>query len=398
MVGVSELWKEVENEIERFSKQAIELSDWLAKNPEISEQEFEACRKHVAFLESAGYTAETPFMDIATSFSSRKGDPAGPKVCLMFEYDALPGIGHGCGHNVSGAMSGLAAAGLSRVMDRIKGELVLVGTPAEETNGSKVVLAEKGVFDGMDLAMMIHSSDIFTYAGYRSLAMDAIEFRFTGKPAHAAGEPWAGRNALNGVQLLFHAIDMLRQHIIPEARIHGIISEGGLAPNIVPEHAGARFYIRAPKRPILDQIVSRIYDCALGAAQATETEVTWRNFEYSFDDMLKNDAGEKFVEDVLKDLGVPIVPSLGTKGSSDVGNVSYRCPALQPKLSIVNEEMASHTHEFAEATLTDSAHEALVTGARVMARTALAVFLDDDLRWRIRKDFEKEKQEAQHYH
>lgn len=126
--------------------------------------------------------------------------------------------------------------------------------------------------------------------------------------------------------------------------------------------------------------------------------MTWRNFEYSFDDMLKNDAGEKFVEDVLKDLGVPIVPSLGTKGSSDVGNVSYRCPALQPKLSIVNEEMASHTHEFAEATLSDSAHEALVTGAKVMARTALAVFLDDDLRRRIREDFEKEKQEAQHYH
>jgi metal-dependent amidase/aminoacylase/carboxypeptidase family protein len=110
----------------------------------------------------------------------------------MFEYDALPGVGHGCGHNVSGAMSGLAAGGLGRVMDRIKGELVLVGTPAEETNGSKVVLAEKGIFDGMDLAMMIHSSDIFTYAGYRSLAMDAIEFRFTGKPAHAAGNPGPG--------------------------------------------------------------------------------------------------------------------------------------------------------------------------------------------------------------
>ncbi len=394
MVGVSELWKEVENEIERFSKQAIELSDWLAKNPEISEQEFEACRKHVAFLESAGYTVETPFMDIATSFSSRKGDPAGPKVCLMFEYDALPGIGHGCGHNVSGAMSGLAAAGLSRVMDRIKGELVLVGTPAEETNGSKVVLAEKGVFDGMDLAMMVHCNDRDTYVSYSSLAMDAVEFRFTGKPAHAAGEPWAGRNALNGVQLLFHAIDMLRQHVLPDVRMHGIVSEGGLAPNVVPEHAAAKFYFRAPKRQMLENVMEKVHNCARGAALATGTEVNFTNFEYSFDDMLKNDTAEKLAEDILEEMGIKTVVSPGAKGSSDVGNVSYRCPALQPKLSIVDEVMASHTHEFAAATTKEKAHEALVTGARLMARIALEVFLDEGLRKRIREDFEKERKEA----
>lgn len=397
MADTKTLWKEVEAEIERFSKKAIDLSDWLAKNPEVSEKEFEACKKHVDFLEVAGYSVQVPFMGIPTSFYAKKGNPAGPKVCFMFEYDALPGIGHGCGHNLSGAMSGLAAAGLAPVMEKIRGELALVGTPAEETNGSKVVLAEKGVFDSLDLAMMIHSSDISTHAGYRSLAMDAIEFRFSGKPAHAAAEPWAGRNALNGVQLFFHAVDMLRQHIIPEARIHGIIPEGGLAPNIVPEHAAARFYFRAPKRPLLDRIVSRIYKCALGAAQATETEVTWRNYEYSFDDMLKNDAAEKFVEDLLAEYQVSFGPPPGTMGSSDVGNVSYRCPALQPKLSIIDEEMTLHTHEFAEATLTERAHEALVTGARLMARTALAMFLDDDLRRRVRADFEKEKREALYY-
>jgi len=397
MADVKELWKEVESGIEHFSKRAIDLSDWLAKNPELSEKEFEASKRHAAFLEEAGYDVQAPFMGLATSFFSTKGDPAGPKVCLLFEYDALPGVGHGCGHNLSGAMSGLAAAGLAGVMDKTGGQLVLVGTPAEETNGSKVVLAEKGVFDRLDLAMMVHSSDISTYAGCRSLAMDAVEFRFTGKPAHAAGEPWAGRNALNGVQLFFHAVDMLRQHIIPEARVHGIIPEGGLAPNIVPEHAAARFYFRAPKRPILDSIVSRIFNCALGAAQATETEVTWRNYEYSFDDMLKNDTAEEFVEGILAEFGVPFIPTPGPQGSSDVGNVSYRCPALQPKLSIVDEPMTLHTHEFAEATITERGHRALVTGARLMARTALAVLLDEDLRRRIRADFEKEKQEAQYY-
>ncbi len=283
---------------------------------------------------------------------------------------------------------------MSDVMKEISGELVLIGTPAEETNGAKVVFAEKGVFDGMDLAMMVHCNDRDTYVSYSSLAMDALEFRYTGKPAHAAGEPWAGRNALNGVQLLFHAIDMLMQHVLPDVRMHGIVSEGGLAPNVVPEHAAAKFYFRAPKRPMLEQVMEKVHNCARGAALATGTEVSFTNFEYSFDDMLKNDAAEKLAGDILAELGIITVVSPGAKGSSDVGNVSYRCPALQPKLSIVDEVMASHTHEFAEATTKDRAHEALVTGARLMARIALEVFLDEDLRKRIREDFEKEKRKA----
>lgn len=387
-------WGKVQKGIDRYAREAIEMSDWMADNPEISGEEFEACRKHVDFLEKSGFEVQTPFMDVPASFFAATGTSGGPRVCLMFEYDALPGVGHGCGHNVSGAMSALAAAAMSDVMKEISGELVLIGTPAEETNGAKVVFAEKGVFDGMDLAMMVHCNDRDTYVSYSSLAMDALEFRYTGKPAHAAGEPWAGRNALNGVQLLFHAIDMLRQHVLPDVRMHGIVSEGGLAPNVVPEHAAAKFYFRAPKRPMLEQVMEKVHNCARGAALATGTEVSFTNFEYSFDDMLKNDAAEKLAEDILAELGIITVVSPGAKGSSDVGNVSYRCPALQPKLSIVDEVMASHTHEFAEATTKDRAHEALVTGARLMARIALEVFLDEDLRKRIREDFEKEKRKA----
>jgi len=394
-VNSGSYWGKVQKEIDRYARDAIEMSDWMARNPELSGEEFEACRKHVEFLERAGFHVQSPFMDIPASFFASKGKPGGPRVCLMFEYDALPGVGHGCGHNVSGAMSGLAAAALSGVMDEIQGELVLIGTPAEETNGAKVVFAEKGVFDGMDLAMMVHCNDRDTYVSYSSLAMDAVEFRFTGKPAHAAGEPWAGRNALNGVQLLFHAIDMLRQHVLPVVRMHGIVSEGGLAPNVVPEHAAAKFYFRAPKRPMLENVMEKVHNCARGAALATGTEVNFTNFEYSFDDMLKNDAAEKLAEDILEELGLATVVSPGAKGSSDVGNVSYRCPALQPKLSIVDEVMASHTHEFAQATTKDRAHEALVTGAKLMARIALEVFLDEDLRRSIREDFEKELKEAE---
>ena len=387
-------WGKVQKGIDRYAREAIEMSDWMADNPEISGEEFEACRKHVDFLEKSGFEVQTPFMDVPASFFAAMGTSGGPRVCLMFEYDALPGVGHGCGHNVSGAMSALAAVAMSDVMKEISGELVLIGTPAEETNGAKVVFAEKGVFDDMDLAMMVHCNDRDTYVSYSSLAMDALEFRYTGKPAHAAGEPWAGRNALNGLQLLFHAIDMLRQHVLPDVRMHGIVSEGGLAPNVVPEHAAAKFYFRAPKRPMLEQVMEKVHNCALGAALATGTEVSFTNFEYSFDDMLKNDAAEKLAEDILAELGIITVVSPGAKGSSDVGNVSYRCPALQPKLSIVDEVMASHTHEIAEATTKDRAHEALVTGARLMARIALEVFLDEDLRKRIREDFGKEKRKA----
>jgi len=384
------LWEEVQNEIAFFAEDAIELSDWLAKHPEVSGEEFQACRRHASFLGKAGYDVETPFLDVPASFYAKKGNGGESKVCLLFEYDALPGVGHGCGHNVSGAMSALAAAGLSRVMERVPGELTLLGTPAEECSGSKVFFAEQGVFDGIDLAMMIHCSDRNSYAGYRSLAMDALEFRFRGRPAHASSEPWSGRNALNGVQLLFHSLDMLRQHVIPEVRIHGVISEGGLAPNIVPEHAAARFYFRAPKRHILNGVVERARKCAAGAAMASETEVEWRNFEFSFDDMLQNRSAEELVEGVFRELGVAVAPCPGASGSTDVGNVSHRCPAVQPKLSIVDEAIPLHTHEFAEATARPGAHRAIVRGAKALAKTALVVLLDDDVRRRIGEDFKKE--------
>ena len=388
------LWEKVENGIERFAGDAFELSDWMARNPEVSGEEFEASRRHASFLQKVGYDVTIPFMDIPTAFCAKKETSRGARVCLMFEYDALPGIGHGCGHNLSGAMSGLAAAGLFNAMDELPGELVLLGTPAEETSGAKVPLAEKGFFDGMDLAMMVHCSDRDTYVGFQSLALEAVEFRFSGQPAHASGEPWSGRNALNGVQLFFHGIDMLRQHVRPEVRMHGVIHEGGLAPNIVPEHASARFYFRAPQRSLLDQVLERARKCALGAALATETEVSWSNFEYSFDDMLRNLSAERAAEEIFQRLGVFPVPAPGASGSSDMGNVSHRCPALQPKLAITDRTMALHTHEFARATTAKRAHQALVVGARMLARTALTVFLDAEIRGRIQEDFKKEKERA----
>jgi len=330
-------------------------------------------------------------MGIPTAFIAKKGKPgSGGKVALLVEYDALPDIGHACGHNLHGSMSVLAGLGLLPLMKDIPGELLVVGTPAEETNGAKVEMAEKGVFDGCDFAIMIHSHCGKTIVKYRSLAMDAIEFTFKGKTSHAAAAPWEGINALNGLQLFFHAIDMLRQHVKPDVRMHGIYYEGGTAPNIVPERAKGRFYFRAPKRAYLDQIIEKVCDCARGAALATGTEVTWRNFEASFKDMLPNQAAEELLEGLFAEFGIPVTEIEGFMGSSDVGDVSYKCPAVQPEMDICGRNVEAHTREFAEATTTEIAHEALRSGAKIIARSALEVLLDEKLRERMWEDYKKE--------
>jgi amidohydrolase len=179
----------------------------------------------VDLLKEAGFDVEYPFAGIPTAFRGRKGK-GGPKVALLVEYDALPGIGHACGHNLSGAMSTLAGMALASVSDELDGEIHVIGTPAEETNGAKVAMSEKGVFDDLDLALMLHCGGCLSFVRYESLAVDALEFIFNGKASHASASPWMGRNALNGVQLFFHAVDMLRQHLPPEVRMHGIITSG----------------------------------------------------------------------------------------------------------------------------------------------------------------------------
>lgn len=375
--------------VEDLAPKTIALSDDLGRNPETGDKEFESSRKHAALLREAGYEVEYPFAGIPTAFRATKGTGS-LKVALLVEYDALPGIGHACGHNVSGSMSTLAGLALAPLAEELNGQVQVIGTPAEETNGAKVRMSEEGVFDGLGLALMLHASGGITFVHYDCLAMDAIEFTYRGKTSHAAASPWAGRNALNGVQLFFHAIDMLRQHVIPEVRMHGIIPAGGEAPNIVPELAKARFYFRAPRRSIVDEVVDKALNCARGAAIATETDVSWEKFETSFDDMLPNDPAEKAMTAIMEELGVELSLSPGSQGSSDIGNVSYRCPALQPMFAITSRPLTLHTREFSEATVLEESHKALVTGAKALAAMAHLVLTDGSLRMAIQEAFVKE--------
>jgi amidohydrolase len=381
----------VDKGIDAFYRRTVELNDFMAANPELGNEEFKASRMMAGILSELGFDVEYPFAGIPTSFCGTMGNGKGPKVALMVEYDALPEIGHACGHCLHGSMSILAAAGVAEAMKDMEGTLLVIGTPAEETNGAKVYMAEQGVFDGVDLAMMIHCHDDSSFVRYRSLAMDAIKFEFKGKTAHAAGAPWDGLNALNGVQLLFHGIDMLRQHIRSEARMHGIILEGGLAPNIVPEKASAGFYFRAPTRQYLNEILDKVYNVAKGSALATGTSVSWDKFEVSFDNMVPNDPAESMMEDIYRELGIPLSDSPGPMGSSDVGNVSQKCPAIQPVLSITDHPVAAHTREFASAVTSPLGYEALEKGARALARACVKTLTDENLRERIHKVFSENR-------
>lgn len=369
------------------------LSDWIAANPELGEEEFKASAKIVAMLKELGFEVEYPYLGMPTAFNAVWGKGSGPVVVFLVEYDALPEIGHACGHNLHGAMSILAGAALAKNLGDIKAEIRIVGTPAEETNGAKVVMSDAGIFDDADIALMFHINGGFTSPSYRALAICCYKFTFTGRPAHASSAPWKGRNALYGVQLFMTALDMLRQHSKPELQIHGIITDGGAAPNIVPEKASALFYFRAPQKEYLYSEMERVFDCARGAAIATGTTVSWESNEAAFDNMLPNPAAELALGGILQEIGVPFRYNYQPDGSSDVGNVSWRCPALQAEIDISEgEALTHHTREFArEVSGGPRTRKCLKDGARALARMGLRVIANDELRASIKSDFLEEK-------
>ena len=383
--------KKIAQELESFAR----LSDQFAAHPEVGSEEYQTSAALVKIMQSHGFEVEHPYSGIETAFNAVKKNGSGPVVAFLAEYDALPEIGHACGHNMNGIISALGAVGLAEALGDFPGEVRLVGTPAEETNGAKVTMAECGVFDDVDLAVMFHVASGHSYVRYRCLAMQAFEFTFRGHPAHAASSPWSGVNALNGVQLFFHAIDMLRQHVRPEARMHGVIIQGGSVPNVVPDVAVARFYFRAPWKGYLNEMIEKALNCARGAALATGTQVEWFNNEFSFDNMLPNPSAETLMEGIMNELGIETLESANMDGSSDVGNVSWVCPALQPKLAVSSEKIAPHTREFAQMVSGGKkVRKTIEQGARSLARLGLEVISDLDVRRRLREDFELEKRKA----
>ncbi|MCM1566272.1 MAG: M20 family metallopeptidase [Dehalobacter sp.] len=378
----------IEKEIHALREQLSEISDYIGNNPELGNQEFLAVEKLTSFLKAQGFSVETNIIGKPTAFKSEyNSGKAGPTVAFLCEYDSLPGIGHGCGHNMIGTMSCGAAVGLSKVLEKTGGRIVVLGTPAEETDGAKVDMAKKGVFKDIDVAMILHPEDK-TYESGSSLAMDALQFDFTGRASHAASSPHKGINALDAVILTFNGINSLRQHVTSDVRIHGIIKEGGKAANVVPDKAIAQFYVRAGKKKYLKEINEKVKNIARGAALMTDADLEISNYEISYDDMNTNQSLSKAFIENLKLAGInEIHPERSSYGSLDMGNVSYVVPAIHPYISISDTSLVGHTSEFRDATLTERAHDALVKGSCALALTGYDVLTDKELLKRIKEEF-----------
>lgn len=356
-------------------KELCEISDFIYHNPELGNEEYKAVEKLTSFLQEHDFEIETEFLGIKTAFrATYDSKKEGPTIGYLCEYDALPEIGHGCGHNMIGAMSAGAGVILSKVLDDIGGKIIVYGTPAEETNGAKVVFAEQGVFDELDVAMMVHPSDKTIESG-TSMALYPLQFTYTGKTAHAASCPQDGINALNSVIQLFNGIDALRQHVTPDVRIHGIITNGGVAANIVPDKAIAQFYFRASKKEILDDVLVKVKNIAKGAALMTGSKLEITRYELPNDNLKTNKSLSEAFSKNLRALGIKDIYEAKDTGSSDIGNVSHKTPTIHPYIGISNCNVTGHSVNMADATITPFAHERLLIGTLALAYTGYDVLM-----------------------
>lgn len=384
------------NEVNGYAKdvknELIKLSEYIFENPELGHEEFKACKAHVEILKKHGFEVEEEYLGIKTAFKAVfDSGQDGASICFLAEYDALPGIGHGCGHNILGTTSTGAGIVLSKVIKNLRGKVTVIGTPAEETSGAKVEMTDKGSFDGIDVAMAVHPATKHYKSG-SSLAMEAIQFTFKGQSAHAAACPEMGINALDAAINTFVSINALRQHIKPSARVHGIIKEGGKAANIVPDLAVAQFYVRAETKTYLKELVAKVKNCAKGAALGAGAELEMTNYEESYDNLVTN---KKLLEVYcrrLTDMNVDeIHEAKQSYGSLDMGNVSHVIPTIHPYFEICDEDIAAHTKEFAEATKTEKAYDSMTQTIGALVLTAIDILQKDELLDEIWEEFKNTK-------
>jgi amidohydrolase len=370
------------DEVAARAEVLVGASHDIWEHPELNFEEHHAHEVLTGILEDEGLSVERAAYGIDTAFVARAGSE-GPTVAVLCEYDALPEIGHGCGHNViaaAGLGAGLAAAALA---DELGGRVVIMGTPAEEGGGGKVLLAERGAFDGVDAAMMVHPAGV-DLASMDVIAIHQLWADYEGEAAHAAAFPQRGRNALDAAVLGYNAVAALRQHIRPDERVHGIFTQAGDKPNIVPHRAQAHWFVRSPSLRTLDALKPRVVACLEAGATAAGCRCTIRWDDPAYADMLDNapmvaayvaNAREltgRTVSDP-RDVGTPVV------GSTDMGNVSYLVPSIHPMIAVAPSDVAIHTAEFARHARGPSGDAGVVDGALAMAATVVDLWSEPAL-------------------
>lgn len=380
--------RDVSAAIDAMRAELLEVSHGIHGEPELALEEKKAAARLTAALARHNLPVARAAFGVETAYASEFGG-TGPAVAILSEYDALPGIGHACGHNIIAA-AGLGAALALSKLKSLKGRVRYLGTPAEERFGGKEMMARAGAFEKVDAAMMVHPAnmDLVTMP---CLAVCEVDVVYHGLAAHASAVPHKGKNALDAVVFAYQAIAALRQHIKGTERLHGIITEGGLAPNIVPERAACRFYVRAEDGDDLAALKARVEACFLAGAQAsgTRAEIVWGASDYL--DLKTNWPMANAYEANALSIGRTFFPweqlPPGYRGSTDMGNVSHRVPSIHPMLGIAPESVPIHNAEFARYAASPAGDKAVIDGAKTLAMTALDLMMAPGLADAAAKEF-----------
>ena len=389
-MDVSQLKRRVCEAVDGMREELLRVSHAIHARPELAFEEHEAAALLVATLQAAGLPVKAGAFGLPTAFEAEAGE--GPTcVALLAEYDALPEIGHACGHNLIATASVGAGLALASLGAGLPGRVRILGTPAEERGGGKELMARRGALDGVHAALMIHPASV-NLVNMPCMCLAEVEAVYRGRAAHAAAMPERGVNALDGLVHAYQALAALRQHIRSSERIHGIITDGGQAPNIVPEHAAGQFYVRAANSEALAALKERVEACFRAGALASGAELTLRWGEVDYMDIRFNAALAESFQANAETLGREFVPMdqlpPSLAGSTDLGNVSQRVPSIHPMLACAPLHCTIHNPEFERYAGSEQGDAAALDGAKALAMTALDFFCDEELRSRARNLFE----------
>jgi amidohydrolase len=402
MADTCELKRSVQAEVDAIFPRLKELKDDIGANPELGSEEYRSSKLLVEELKAHGFKVEYPFFGMDTAFKAVvKGKGKGPVVAILCEYDALPGVGHGCGHNIIGTAGLGAGIAVAKVMKGLPGELWVIGTPAEEghgpSGGAKVRMARGGVFDKVAVSFMVHPCTGPTQVSGNFLAVRGVGIEFKGKTSHASGDPHEGVNALNAAVLTYMAVHANRQQLRRDANavVHGIIKEGGLASNIIPDRTVLQFGVRSSDDKYLPTLVEMVQNSAKGAAIATGCEVTFTVSD-GLKSNLRNSGLENLFGRLFQELGWEYEDPVKTAirppgGSTDFADVSHVVPGIHPMIGIHGQEIAMHSRDFAAASLTPEGDKGLEIGAKSMAMATVELLTRPELLGGVRKEFEEKR-------
>ena len=390
-MDIERLKTSVVGEIDARRQQLNELSLKIHANPEIAFQEVKSATWLTEYLKENGFSIEQGICGLATAFRASYGQGK-PAIAILAEYDALPKLGHACGHNIIATSAVGAGIAAKLAVDRFGGTVLVIGTPGEEMEGGKVFMIDRGAFDGVDVAMMMHPG-VRNTATIRGLACQSLEVEFFGKPAHAAARPAEGINALEAMIQSYTAINSLRQHIKSSARIHGIITDGGEAANVVPAHSAGYFIVRAEDDDYLDELKQKVINCFTGAAMASGARLEYKWGEVRYSSLRNNLTLAQLFRRNIQSLGrkMPLSDPRVSFGSTDMGNVSQLVPGIHPMIAIAPVNVLGHSPEFASAAASEKGTLGLLDAAKALAMTVVDLVANPEIVVRVKEEFRRGK-------